>query len=166
MIEEEIARIIMQNAVKGSKILEIGFGTGSISLKLAKKGYIIHGIDSSKYAITSSRAQARLEGLSDKVFFNTSKAESLDFPNKFFDLIYLVKTLHETKAVEALREMHRVLKKGGKILIIDWIQGAKTWIHEQYFKPEKLEEMITQEGFKRIQLEVIGEQMLLIAKKV
>jgi 2-polyprenyl-3-methyl-5-hydroxy-6-metoxy-1,4-benzoquinol methylase len=69
MIEEEIARIIIQNAVKGSKILEIGFGTSSISLKLARKGYIIYGIDSSKYAVTSSRAQARLKGLSDKVFF-------------------------------------------------------------------------------------------------
>lgn len=141
----------MKNAFEDFKILEVGSGGGGMAIEIAQgTGCTVHGIDSSYFAVARARAHTRARGLSDKVVFETQRAESLSFPCEFFDLVYTVKTLHETRAVEALKEMHRVLKSCGKIIIIDWVKGAKTWVHERYFSPEELEVLIEVHALKLI----------------
>jgi len=61
--------------------------------------------------------------------------------------------------------MHRVLKNEGKIIIVDWVEGALTWTYERCFRPEELEDLVKRGGFKNIRLEVLNEIMLLIAEK-
>lgn len=166
MREEDIIGVIVKNAFKGGKILEVGSGGGWMAIEIAQRtGCIVYGVDSSHFATVRARARARARGLSDKAVFETQRAESLSFPREFFDLVYTVKTLHETRTVGALREMHRVLKNGGKIILIDWVKGAKTWVHERYFTPEELEAMVKLSGFKSASLEVLNDVMLLIAEK-
>lgn len=167
MREEDIIGLIVKNAFEGCKILEVGSGGGGMSIEIAQRTQcIVYGVDSSHFAVVRARARARARGLSDKVVFETQRAESLSFPREFFDLIYTVKTLHETRGVEALREMHRVLKKDAKIIITDWVKGAKTWVHERYFSPEELEAMINLSGLRSVRLEVLNDVMLLIAEKI
>lgn len=73
-----------------------------------------------------ARERAAARGLSKKAIFLNQRSESLDFPSGFFDLVYTVKTLHETRAIETLREVHRVLRRRGKVVILDWVEGKMT----------------------------------------
>lgn len=167
MRKGDIIGLIVKNAFEGCKILEVGSGGGGMVIEIAQKTQCrIYGVDSSHFAVARARARAKARGLSDKVMFHAQQAESLSFPYEFFDLVYTVKTLHETRALEALREMRRVLKNYGKIIIIDWVKGAKTWVHERYFTPEELEAMIKLSGFGSVTLEVLNDVMLLIAEKI
>jgi len=158
--------LIVRNAFKGGRILEVGSGGGQMAIEIARRtGSTVYGVDSSRFATARARARVRAKGLSNKVVFKTQQAESLGFPDEFFDLVYTVRTLHETRAVDALGEMHRVLKNGGRIIIADWVKGALTWVHERYFSSEELETMLKQRGFRNVKVDVLDDIMVAIAEK-
>lgn len=166
MRDEEVIRAIVKNASRGFKVLEVGSGGGRMAIEIAQRaGCTVYGIDSSNFAVAQARSRAMVKRISNRVMFLVQHAENLVFPQESFDLVYTVKTLHETRAPEALREMHRVLKNEGKIIIVDWVDGALTWTYERYFRPEELEDLVTRGGFKNIRIEVLNEILLLIAEK-
>jgi len=80
-------------------------------------------------------------------------------------LVYTVKTLHETRAIEILREVHRVLRCRGKVVILDWVEGKMAWTRERYFSTGDLEEMVKETGFRLSGLEVLDDVMLLTTEK-
>jgi ubiquinone/menaquinone biosynthesis C-methylase UbiE len=166
MRDEDIIDIIVKNTFVDYKILEVGSSSGEMAFKIAERtGCTVYGVDSSNFAVVSARGRAMIKGLSDKVIFETKKAEDLNLPTEFFDLVYTVRMLHETKTNEVLMEMYRVLKRSGRIIIVDWVKGAKTGISEQYFSPKELEIMIENVGFRRIRLDILNDIILLIANK-
>lgn len=111
MRDEDIIGVIVRNASEGGKILEVGSSGGRMAIEVAQRtGSTVYGVDSSYTSIAKARARASAWGLSNKVLFERQHAESLSFPRGFFDLVYTVRTLHETRAMSALKEMHRVLK--------------------------------------------------------
>lgn len=166
MRDEDLIRVIEEYVSKGSRVLEVGSGGGRMAIDVARgTGCTVYGVDSSQFAVAQARGRAMARGLSKKAIFMNQRAESLNFSPGFFDLIYTVKTLHETRAMETLREMYRVLRNEGTIIIADWVEGALTWTHERYFSPEELEEMVKQSGFRISCLRVLNDVMLLIAEK-
>ena len=166
MRDEEIVRVIEDLGSEGSKVLEVGFGSGRIAIEVARTtGFTVYGVESSRFAVAQASDRAVVRGVSNRVIFLKQLAESLSFPEAFFDLVYSVKALHETRAVESLREMHRVLRDEGKLVIIDWIKGAMRWTREHYFSPKELEETVKKNGFKVLTLRVLNNKMLLIAEK-
>ncbi|MEM3506504.1 MAG: class I SAM-dependent methyltransferase [Candidatus Bathyarchaeia archaeon] len=61
------------------------------------------------------------EGLKSKVNFKLGKAEKIPFSDKFFDIVFAVMTFHHLEDLElSLKEIARVLKDNGKLIIIDW----------------------------------------------
>ena len=166
MRDGEVIRVIEEHVSKGNRVLEVGSGGGRMAIDVARRtGCTVYGVDSSQFAVAQARGRAMARGLSNKAIFMNQRSESLNFPPGFFDLVYTVKTLHETKAMETLREMYRVLRNDGKIVIADWVKGALTWTHERYFTPEELEEMVKQSGFRIPCHIVLNDVMLLIAEK-
>lgn len=161
-----IVEVLVRNTFKGCKILEVGSGGGGMAVEVARRaGCTVYGVDRSRFSVMRARSRARAEGLSDKVIFEVQKAESLSFPSEFFDLAYNVRTLHETEALEALREMYRVLKNYGKIIVVDWVKGSKTWTFESYFTPEEVEDLMRRADFRIMSLELLNDLMLVIAEK-
>lgn len=95
------------------RILDVGTGTGFLSLSLAELGHDVSGIDIADGMISIAKKMARERGLD--VDLNTGDAESLDFGDESFDAIvsrWVLWTLPDPE--KAISEWMRVLKPGGQ----------------------------------------------------
>lgn len=107
------------------KILDLGTGPGFLALILAELGHEVTGLDISEGMLEKARYNARTRNL--MIDFCLADAENLPFQDEDFDLVvskYLLWTLpHPERAVD---EWNRVLKPGGKVVLIDgvWFDPA------------------------------------------
>jgi ubiquinone/menaquinone biosynthesis C-methylase UbiE len=100
------------------KILDVGTGTGFLAMNLVSLGYDVTGIDFSEGMMEQAREKMKKKNLS----WNLVKgdAENPDFSSDTFDCIicrYLLWTLPNPEV--ALRNWYKILKPGGKMIIID-----------------------------------------------
>jgi ubiquinone/menaquinone biosynthesis C-methylase UbiE len=110
-------------ATRGLKVLEIGCGLGTDGAQFARAGAAYTGIDLTEAAIDLARRRFALSGLAGE--FRVSDAEKLDFADETFDLVYSHGVLHHTPDIEAaVREIHRVLKPGGRALVMLYHRGS------------------------------------------
>ena len=108
---------------RGLKVLEIGCGIGTDGAQFAKAGAEYTGIDLTEAAIDLARRRFAVSDLKGE--FQVSDAESLDFPDDSFDLVYSHGVLHHTPDIEAaVSEIHRVLKPGGRAMVMLYHRGS------------------------------------------
>ena len=101
-----------------SRILEIAPGPGYLSIELAKLGYRITGLDISESFVEIARERARRESVS--VDFQHGNASAMPFDDATFDLtICRAAFKNFSEPGRALNEMWRVLKPGGRAIIVD-----------------------------------------------
>ena len=113
--------IAMANISAGQRVLDIGTGTGVLALEAAKavgnEGQCI-GIDLSEKMLASAKASARQTNLTERTEFKVMDAESLEFKPASFDaVVSLFALLHFPNPSNALKEMFRVLKPGGTLVV-------------------------------------------------
>ena len=119
--------VMVANVQPGQRVLEIAGGTGDLALAFAKKvgptGQVVHtDINEAMLRIGRDRL------LDAGVILPTAvcDAEKLPFPDGHFDLVSVAFGLRNmTHKDAALREMARVLKPGGKLLVLEFSQVAK-----------------------------------------
>jgi len=100
----------------GVLALELGCGTGVFLEKVARSGATIHGLDLSLDLL----AQARLRlAAANNVHLDRGNAEAMTYPDAHFDAAYGSSVLHHLDLDGALREVHRVLKPGGRIVFAE-----------------------------------------------
>jgi ubiquinone/menaquinone biosynthesis C-methylase UbiE len=107
------------DSLRGSsgKLLEIGCGIGVDSIQLAKCGFDVTAVDLTENALAVAKDYAKLRGV--EIDFQLANAEQLPFEDDTFDVVYSFGVLHHTPDIEAsVREVHRVLKPGGKAYIM------------------------------------------------
>jgi ubiquinone/menaquinone biosynthesis C-methylase UbiE len=103
---------------KTLKILDVGTGTGFLALLLAELGHTVKGVDISEGMMSEARRKAETKGL--PIQFCYGDAENLDEPENTYDLVINRHILWTMQYPEkAIREWMRVLKPGGKLVIID-----------------------------------------------
>lgn len=108
---------------KGLRVLEIGCGMGTDGAQFAKAGADYTGVDLTEAAIELARKRFELSGLRGE--FRVADAEQLDFPDESFDLVYSHGVLHHTPDISAaVREIHRVLKPGGRAIVMLYHRGS------------------------------------------
>lgn len=119
--------VMVANLKEGDKALDIAGGTGDLSLAFAKKvgktGQVVH--TDINYAMLST-GRDRL--LNKGVVLPTlvCDAEKLPFPDNYFDVVSVAFGLRNmTHKDAALREMNRVLKPRGKLLVLEFSKVAK-----------------------------------------
>ena len=110
---------------EGKKILDVGAGTGFLSLLIAKLGYEVKSTDLSEKMLAQAREKAVRQALSDRISFCVEDAENLADQDGMYDAVvnrHLLWTLPHP--AEAITEWLRVTKPGGKVIIIDadWYQ--------------------------------------------
>ena len=107
----------------GLKVLEIGCGMGTDGAQFARAGADYTGIDLTNAAVELARKRFAASEL--KGDFLVSDGENLDFANDSFDLVYSHGVLHHTPDIEAaVREIHRVLKPGGRAMVMLYHRGS------------------------------------------
>lgn len=101
---------------KGEKILDIACGMGELSLIIAKQGAEVDGLDASQVAIEAACRLSRATKITCE--FRVGDAQSLPYPDGYFDKIVCSSSLeHFENDKLALREMRRVLKDGGRVVL-------------------------------------------------
>lgn len=107
----------------GKRVLEIGCGLGTDGAQFAKAGACYTGVDLTEAAVELARRRFELFGLEGD--FRTADAENLDFADASFDLVYSHGVLHHTPDTErAVREIHRVLRPGGRAVVMLYHRGS------------------------------------------
>ena len=133
---------------RNPKILDIGCSGGALLNELKHRGFInLYGIDISKQAIITAKKQ----GLKDVKVCNAS---SLNLPDNYFDILIasdIIEHIEHPKI--ALKEWHRVLKKGGRLIIFApafkglWSSHDIINRHYRRFTQQELLLLLTQSGF-------------------
>lgn len=133
---------------KESKILDMGCGTGIIMKKFQNLGFNICGIDKSSDAISFCKKR----GLNN---VKLGDGNNIPFENEKFDIVIALDILeHVDDDSLVLKEMNRVLKKGGKLIIsvpafkFLWTQHDIEVQHKRRYAKSNLESKIIQSGFK------------------
>jgi ubiquinone/menaquinone biosynthesis C-methylase UbiE len=121
---EADARRVSTQLSPGAKVLEVAPGPGYFAIELSKLGrYQVLGLDISKTMVEIARQNASRAGVSAD--FRQGSASDIPFPDEQFDFLYCRAAFKNfTEPVRALQEMHRVLKPGGRALIIDLRRDA------------------------------------------
>ena len=103
----------------GADVLEVAPGPGYFAIELAKRGdFRITGLDISETFVRIAQENAAKERVA--VDFRHGNASGMPFQRESFDFIFCRAAFKNfSQPVAALREMYRVLKPGGRALIID-----------------------------------------------
>ncbi len=102
---------------KGKRLLEIGVGAGTDFVNWVRAGAVATGIDLTEKGVEITKERLALEGLQADV--KQGDAENLPFEDATFDIVYSYGVLMVTPDTpKAIREVHRVLKPGGKVLLL------------------------------------------------
>ncbi|MFX1457539.1 MAG: methyltransferase domain-containing protein [Promethearchaeota archaeon] len=112
------------NPQKGERLLEVGSGSGVLSRLMVNNlspGGLIIGIDKSPEIVKLSRHYALEHNLNNSIDFKVDDARNLDYPDRFFDGAFAARLLlYISNPLEVINELVRVVKPGGRIVLMDW----------------------------------------------
>jgi SAM-dependent methyltransferase len=102
---------------KGKKVLDVGCGNGYVLANYASEGAEVFGIDITEAGIDLCRKRFEYRGLSGN--FRVADAQELPFTDNTFDCVCSMGVLHHVPDTQkALDEIHRVLKPGGRLILM------------------------------------------------
>jgi ubiquinone/menaquinone biosynthesis C-methylase UbiE len=113
----------------GESVLDVGCGTGSLAIaakRLVGSAGTVHGIDASPEMISRAEKKARKAGAG--VVFKNAFAQALPFPDTRFDVVTATLMLHhlpKNARQECIHEIRRVLKPGGRVLVVDFERSTR-----------------------------------------
>jgi SAM-dependent methyltransferase len=107
------------NIAPGSRLLDVGCGSGQLSLMAAKDGLEVTGVDIAGNLVERARARAQAEGLT--VHFQEGDAEALPFEDASFDVVVsLIGAMFAPRPDLVAQEFLRVCVPGGTIAMGNW----------------------------------------------
>jgi demethylmenaquinone methyltransferase/2-methoxy-6-polyprenyl-1,4-benzoquinol methylase len=121
---------------RGDRVLDLAGGTGDIAALLHERvgdtGSVVLGdINAAMLGVGRDRLTDR--GLVRGLEYVQLNAEALPFPDASFDLVTIAFGLRNvTEKANALKEMHRVLKVGGRALVLEFSQVKPEWFRPVY----------------------------------
>lgn len=114
----------------GKKVIEIGGGMGTDLAQFAKNGAIVTDFDLSAGHLEHARTSFRLRGLKGE--FVHGDGENIPFPDNTFDVVYSNGVIHHTPdTAGVVRHMLRILKPGGKAIIMVYAENSWHYWREQ-----------------------------------
>ncbi|MDG4946155.1 bifunctional demethylmenaquinone methyltransferase/2-methoxy-6-polyprenyl-1,4-benzoquinol methylase UbiE [Weeksellaceae bacterium KMM 9713] len=121
-------------------ILDVATGTGDLAIALAKKNpqAKITGFDLSNGMLEHGRVKVAEKNLTDQIEMIQGDAENMPFEDNTFDAITVAFGVRNFETLEkGLKEIHRVLKPGGKFVILEFSQPEQfpmKQLYNFYFK--------------------------------
>jgi demethylmenaquinone methyltransferase/2-methoxy-6-polyprenyl-1,4-benzoquinol methylase len=121
-----IAKLNPPRGEKAFKLLDLAGGTGDIAFRAAKSagtGFQAIVCDINAQMLEVGRERAARKHLDDRVSFVEGNAEQLAFADKSFDACTIAFGIRNVPRIDvALREIHRVLRPGGRLLCLEFSQ--------------------------------------------
>jgi len=143
-------------------VADLGAGEGTISILLAKRAKKVIAIDSSEKMVEFGEALAKKHGLNN-LEFRLGDIENPPIPPASVDLAILSQALHHaTKPAKAVLAAHRLLKKGGRIAILDLLAHQFEKARELYadawlgFTEAQIYGFLSDANFKDIETTIVA----------
>lgn len=126
-------RAINSVDINNKVIADFGAGTGFISLEIAKKANIVFSVDSSKNMLGELYRAAKDSNLNN-IYPINGEVEDLPLFDDSIDLIFMNMALHHVENPDkAIKEIYRILKPGGKVIITDVLEHNGQWARAEMF---------------------------------
>jgi ubiquinone/menaquinone biosynthesis C-methylase UbiE len=111
------------------EMLDLGSGDGTTALPAARRGADVLGIDIARNLVDAGNRRARTEGLANLRFQQGDATDLSDLADRRFDLVISIfGAMFAPKPFEVAREMVRVTKPGGRIVMGNWIPNDPTLV--------------------------------------
>jgi ubiquinone/menaquinone biosynthesis C-methylase UbiE len=113
----------------GLKVLDLGSGDGTTAVPEAKLGAEVLGVDISSPLVAAGNARAEEEGLDNLKFQEGDATDLSDLDDESFDLVVSIfGAMFAPRPFDVAKEMVRVTKPGGRILMGNWIPNDPTLV--------------------------------------
>jgi SAM-dependent methyltransferase len=114
---------------EGLRVLDLGCGDGTTALPAARLGADVLGVDIASNLVAAANRQAQEEGLSNCRFQEGDACHLDALLDDFFDLVVSIfGAMFAPKPFDVAREMVRVTRPGGRIVMGNWIPGDPTLV--------------------------------------
>jgi len=129
MRDSGIAFVAQLGITKGQKVLDLGCGDGNTAIPEAQLGADVTGVDISTPLVAAAKRRAKEAGLTNCNFQEGDAADLHDLQDKTFDLtVSIFGAMFAPKPFDVAKEMVRVTRPGGKIVMGNWIPGDPTLV--------------------------------------
>jgi len=139
----------------GQVVADIGCGEGALSLLLARYCRQVISVDISPKMVMTLQEAAELSGLGGRIRVMEGDVDQLPLADASADSVFLSQVLHHAAQPEqALVEAARVLRPGGRLIVLDLLRHEQEWVREQYadvwlgFDPEEVEAFALASGLQ------------------
>jgi ubiquinone/menaquinone biosynthesis C-methylase UbiE len=114
---------------KGTKVLDLGCGDGTTAIPEARLGAIVLGVDIARNLVEAGNIRVQKEGLSNIRFQEGDATDLRDLNDQDFDMVVSIfGAMFAPKPFDVAKEMVRVTRPGGKIVMGNWIPGDPTLV--------------------------------------
>ena len=117
----------------GQEVADLGAGEGSLTLLLARFARRVTAVDASPAMLREVERRAREGGVAGAVRVAEGDLEELPLKAGAFDAAFLSQALHHAARPErAVAEAARVLRPGGRLIVLDLVRHEQEWMREQW----------------------------------
>jgi len=114
---------------RGMKVLDLGCGDGTTALPEARLGADVLGVDIAKNLVEAGNKRAQAEGLTNCRFQEGDACQLQDLKDQTFDFVVSIfGAMFAPKPFDVAKEMVRVTRRGGKIVMGNWIPNDPTLV--------------------------------------
>jgi SAM-dependent methyltransferase len=129
MRESGEALVTKLGITNGLKVLDLGCGDGTTALPAARLGADVLGVDIARNLVEAGNKRALEEGLANCTFQEGDASDLHELKDDTFDLIVTIfGAMFAPKPFEVAKEMVRVTRPGGRIVMGNWIPGDPTLV--------------------------------------
>lgn len=149
---------------EGKAAADIGAGTGFITEGLIRRGIKVIAIDQSEKMLTEMRR--KFSGIED-IEYQKGEVESLSLSDATVDYVFANMCLHHVESpLRAIKEMVRILKPEGKLIITDLdrhnFEFLRVEQHNRWmgFKQDEIGQWFSEAGLHNVRVESVGEDVV------
>lgn len=145
-------------------VADLGAGEGTLAQLLAQRAKQVIAVDHSKKMVQFGKKLAREHGLKN-LEYRHGDIENPPIEDKSVDLAFLSQALHHANDPGvAIRAAHRILRKGGRLVILDLLQHSFDKARDLYadthlgFAEVEIAELLEEAGFKQIETAIVDRE--------